>query len=77
MPENYKKYRCTNCNKTLFFGEIQDGIISVDCLNSKCRHRNIFEVKNGRVVNEEKEKVPLCRIHAECKRERVPCKFRR
>lgn len=80
MPEtnnNLKRIKCVNCNKPLFFANIIEGIISIDCTNSQCRHRNVFEVKNGIIVNEVKvNRKEICRIHAECKRERVPCKFK-
>lgn len=76
MPENYTKLKCRNCNKTLLFVDIGDGTfsISMNCTNSQCRHRNVFEFKQGLIAIDITPKI--CRVHAECKREMVPCKFK-
>jgi DNA-directed RNA polymerase subunit RPC12/RpoP len=74
MAESLVKYRCNNCGKPLFFGAIYEGTVSIDCLNSKCRHRNVFEFKAGAIKIDIPRK-QICRVHADCKREGIPCKY--
>lgn len=76
MAESLVKYRCKNCGKPLFFAVIQEGTISIDCLNSKCRHRNVFEFRDGAIKIDIDPRNQLCRVHADCKRERIPCKYK-
>lgn len=41
--ETLKEYRCKNCKKIMFFGEITEGSVSKDC--PKCGCRNVVTVK--------------------------------
>lgn len=48
-----KKYRCSNCNKVLFYGVLIEGFISKDC--PRCGERNHFHVTKEVVVSEKFE----------------------
>lgn len=70
MPE-LKKIKCNNCKKALFFyANIPEGIVSMDCRDSQCRHRNIFQFVGGEVIFIENK---ICKQHG--KRKCEPCTY--
>lgn len=42
MQDNFKEYRCNNCNKLLFKGVIEEGVIEIKCRG--CKEINTIEV---------------------------------